>query len=129
MEIKPEILDELIKGYKTPEDLLGDNGLLKQLTKALLERAMAAELTHEPGYEKHDKAADKQTSNRRNGSSAKAVSSKHGEMEIAVPRDRAGEFEPQIIKKHQRRFDGFDNLILSLYSRGLSTREIQSHRP
>lgn len=127
MEIKPEILDELIKGYKNPEDLLGENGLLKQLTKALLERAMAAELTHELGYEKHDKATDKQTSNRRNGSSPKAVSSKHGEMEIVVPRDRAGEFEPQIIKKHQRRFDGFDDLILSLYSRGLSTREIQSH--
>ncbi len=127
MEIKPEILDELIKGYKNPEDLLGENGLLKQLTKSLLERAMAAELTHELGYEKHDKAADKQTSNRRNGSSPKAVSSKHGEMEISIPRDRAGEFEPQIIKKHQRRFDGFDDLILSLYSRGLSTREIQSH--
>lgn len=127
MEIKPEILDQLIKGYKNPEDLLGENGLLKQLTKALLERAMAAELTHELGYEKHDKAAEKQTTNRRNGSSAKAVSSKHGEMEIAVPRDRAGEFEPKIIKKHQRRFDGFDDLILSLYSRGLSTREIQSH--
>jgi putative transposase len=126
MEIKPEILDELIKGYKNPEDLLGENGLLKQLTKALLERAMSAELTHELGYEKHSKS-EKPTNNRRNGSSAKSVSSKHGEMEIAVPRDRAGEFEPQIIKKHQRRFDGFDNLILSLYSRGLSTREIQSH--
>lgn len=126
MEIKPEILDELIKGYKNPEDLLGEDGLLKQLTKALLERAMAAELTHELGYEKHDKA-EKPTNNRRNGSSTKGISSKHGEMQIAVPRDRAGEFEPQIIKKHQRRFDGFDNLILSLYSRGLSTREIQSH--
>lgn len=126
MEIKPEILDELIKGYKNPEDLLGENGLLKQLTKALLERAMSAELTHELGYEKHSKS-EKPTNNRRNGSSAKSVSSKHGEMEIAVPRDRAGEFEPQIIKKHQCRFDGFDNLILSLYSRGLSTREIQSH--
>lgn len=126
MEIKPEILDELIKGYKNPEDLLGEEGLLKQLTKALLERAMAAELTHELGYEKHAKA-EKPTSNRRNGSSTKGIASKHGEMEIAVPRDRTGEFEPQIIKKHQRRFDGFDNLILSLYSRGLSTREIESH--
>jgi len=126
MEIKPEILDELIKGYKNPEDLLGENGLLKQLTKALLERAMNAELTHELGYEKNSKS-EKSTNNRRNGSSAKTVSSKHGKMEIAIPRDRAGEFEPQIIKKHQRRFDGFDDLILSLYSRGLSTREIQSH--
>ena len=127
MEIKPEILDELIKGYKNPEDLLGENGLLKQLTKALLERAMAAELTHELGYEKHNKAVEKPTVNRRNGSSPKSVASKHGEMQISIPRDRTGEFEPQIIKKHQRRFDGFDDLILSLYSRGLSTREIQSH--
>ena len=110
MEIKPEIWDELIQGYKNPEDLLGEEGLLKQLTKALLERAMAAELTHEPGYEKHDKT-DKATNNRRNGSSAKGLSSKYGEMQIAVPRDREGEFEPQIIKKHQRRFDSFDNLI------------------
>jgi putative transposase len=87
---------------------------------------MNAELTHELGYEKHSKA-EKPTPNRRNGSSAKTVSSKHGEMEILVPRDRAGEFESQNHQKHQRRFDGFDNLILSLYSRGLSTREIQSH--
>ena len=126
-KIKPEILDELIKGYKNPEGLLGENGLLKQLTKALLERAMAAELTHELGYNKHDKSISKPTRNRRNGSSPKAVASHHGEMEINVPRDRAGEFEPVIIKKHQRRFDGFDDLILSLYSRGLSTREIQGH--
>ena len=127
MEIKPEILDELIKGYQNPEDLIGENGLLKQLTKALLERAMKAELTHQLGYEKSKKTPNKPTENRRNGSSAKTVQSKSGEMQIAVPRDRLGEFEPNIIKKHQRRFDGFDDLILSLYSRGLSTREIQAH--
>ena len=84
MEIKPEILDELIKGYKNPEDLLGEQGLLKQLTKALLERAMSAELTHELGYDKHSKAANKPTANRRNGTSEKTVSSKHGEMQIAA---------------------------------------------
>ncbi len=127
MEIRSEILDELIKGYQNPEDLIGENGLLKQLTKALLERAMNAEMTHQLGYQKSEKTADKLTSNRRNGTSEKTVASKNGEMQIAVPRDRAGEFEPQIIKKHQRRFDGFDNLILSLYSRGLSCREIQAH--
>jgi len=90
MEIKPEILDELIKGYKNPEDLLGENGLLKQLTKALLERAMAAELTHELGYEKHNKAVEKPTVNRRNGSSPKSVSSKHGEMQISIPPEPHG---------------------------------------
>lgn len=127
MEIRKEILDELIKDYKNPEDLIGENGLLKQLTKALLERAMAAELTHELGFERHDKSSLKENNNRRNGTSAKTVKSKHGEIQLSIPRDREGEFEPVIIKKHQRRFDGFDEAILSLYSRGLSTREIKAH--
>ena len=120
-------MDELIRDYKSPEDLLGENGLLKQLTKALLERAMAAELTHELGFAKNDKTVIKETANRRNGTSQKTVKSKHGEIELEIPRDRASEFEPVIIGKHQRRFDGFDDLILSLYSRGLSTREIRAH--
>lgn len=127
MEISKEVLDELIKDYKNPEDLLGENGLLKQLTKALLERAMQAELTHELGYEKNDKSSLKETANRRNGTSAKTVRSKHGEITLNVPRDRRSEFEPVIVKKNQRRFDGFDDAILSLYSRGLSTREIKAH--
>jgi putative transposase len=127
MPISKEILDELIRDYKNPEDLLGEQGLLKQLTKALLERAMQAELTHELGFEKHDRQRVKESPNRRNGTSSKTVKSKHGEIELEIPRDRESEFEPQIVKKHQRRFDGFDDLILSLYSRGLSTREIQSH--
>jgi putative transposase len=127
MPISKEILDELIKDYKNPEDLLGEQGLLKQLTKALLERAMQPELTHELGFEKNDRQAGKESSNRRNGTTNKTVKSKHGEIELEIPRDRQSEFEPRIVKKHQRRFDGFDDLILSLYSRGLSTREIQSH--
>ena len=127
MTISKEVLDELIKDYQNPEDLLGEKGLLKQLTKALLERAMKAELTHELGFAKNDKSSLKETGNRRNGTSSKTIKSKHGEIELAIPRDRAAEFEPQIIKKHQRRFDEFDDLILSLYSRGLSTREIKAH--
>ena len=127
MEISKEVLDELIRDYKNPEDLLGENGLLKQLTKALLERGMDAELTHELGFAKDDRRAVKDTGNRRNGTSAKTVKSKHGAIELEIPRDRESEFEPQIIRKHQRRFDGFDDLILSLYSRGLSTREIKAH--
>lgn len=127
MEIRKEILDELIRDYKNPEDLIGDQGILKQLTKALLERAMEAELTHELGYEKGDKSSLKESSNRRNGTSAKTVRSKHGEVSLDVPRDRETEFEPVLIKKHQRRFDGFDDLILSLYSKGVSTRDIRSH--
>ena len=80
MEIRKEILDELIKDYKNPEDLLGENGLLKQLTKALLERAMNAELTHELGFERNDKSSCKENGNRRNGTSPKTVKSKHGEI-------------------------------------------------
>jgi putative transposase len=127
MTIRKEILDELIRDYKNPEDLLGENGLLKQLTKALLERAMNAELTHELGFERNDKSSLKENGNRRNGTSPKTVKSKHGEIELDIPRDRQSDFEPVIIKKHQRRFDGFDDAILSLYSRGLSTRDIKAH--
>lgn len=127
MEIRKEILDELIRDYKNPEDLIGESGLLKQLTKALLERAMETELTHELGYERNDRSSLKESGNRRNGSSSKTVRSKHGEIELEIPRDRESEFEPVLIKKHQRRFDGFDDLILSLYAKGVSTRDIRSH--
>jgi putative transposase len=127
MTIRKEILDELIRDYKNPEDLLGENGLLKELTKALLERAMDAELTYELGFEKYDKSSLKENTNRRNGTTPKTVKSKHGEIELQIPRDRENEFEPQIIRKHQRRFDGFDQTILSLYARGLSVREIKAH--
>jgi len=125
--IKPEILDELIKGCKNPEDLIGENGLLKHLTKALLERAMNAEMTDHLGYEKGDKQAAKTNGNRRNATAEKTVSGKNGDIQIQVPRDRDASFEPQIVKKRESRFDGFDDLILSLYSRGLSTREIKAH--
>src|SRR6266480_7680487 len=103
MPFRQELLDELLKNYKKPEDLLGEEGLLKQLTKALVERAMESELTHQLGYEKHSPRGYN-SGNSRNGKTKKTVTSKHGEMEIAVPRDREGEFEPQIIKKNQRRF-------------------------
>jgi putative transposase len=126
MEIKKELLDELIKDYKKPEDLIGETGILKQLQKALLERVMGAELTHHLGYEKHDPAGHN-SGNSRNGSSSKTVKGEFGEMVIETPRDRNGTFEPQLLKKHQTRFDGFDDKILSMYARGMSTREIQGH--
>src|SRR6202165_5204353 len=126
MEIKKEVLDELIKDYKRPEDLIGETGLLKQLTKALIERAMNAELTHHLGYEKHDPAGYN-SGNSRNGSSSKTVKGEFGEIVVETPRDRNGSFEPQIVQKHQTRFDGFDEKILSMYARGMSTREIQAH--
>ena len=126
MTIDNELIDNLLKGYKKPEDLIGENGLLKQLTKQLLERAMAAELTEHVGYEKHEAAGDG-SGNSRNGTSAKTIRGTFGTLPIEVPRDRNGTFEPQIVSKHQRRFTGFDDNIISLYARGLSTREIQQH--
>jgi putative transposase len=126
MTIDNELIDSLLKNYKKPEDLIGENGLLKQLTKQLLERAMAAELTEHVGYEKHDAEGD-HSGNSRNGKSAKTIKGSFGTLAIKVPRDRNGTFEPQIIEKHQTRFTGFDDNIISLYARGLSTREIQQH--
>src|SRR5919199_4095892 len=128
MEAKTKLeaaLDELLAG-KTTDEIAGPNGLLKQLTKALLERAMKAELTHHLGYEKHEPEG-RGRGNSRNGQSRKTVQGDFGSVEIAVFRDRQGTFEPKILPKHERRFAGFDDKILSLYARGMTTRDIQSH--
>ena len=124
--IAPELLDQLLANYKKPEDLTGDDGLFKRLKKALIERALGAELTGHLGYEKGDPDG-RGSGNSRNGSSSKRLLTQDGEIEIAVPRDRAGSFEPQLIAKGQTRFDGFDDKILSLYARGMTVREIQGH--
>lgn len=126
MAIKDEILDQLLKGYEKPEDLLGDDGILQELNKALVEKALGAELTHHLGYEKGQRPSGK-TDNTRNGHGKKRVKSESGEMELSVPRDRNGSFEPQLIKKGQRRFDGLDDKIISMYARGMTLREIQGH--
>jgi transposase-like protein len=124
--ISPELLDQLLAGYEKPEDLTGDGGLFRQLKKALIERALGAELTAHLGYEKGDPAG-RGSGNSRNGTSSKRVLTEEGEVEIAVPRDRAGSFEPQLIGKGKTRFDGFDDKIVSLYARGMTVREIQGH--
>jgi putative transposase len=118
-------LDELLAG-KTAEEIAGPNGVLKQLTKALVERAMGAELTHHLGYEKHAPEG-RGSGNSRNGASRKKVQGDFGAVEIEVPRDRNGTFDPKIIPKHERRFMGFDDKILSMYARGMTTRDIQAH--
>ena len=168
------LLDELLKDYQTPEQILGENGILKQLTKRLAERALQAEMTHHLGYAKHDyqskankemlddfinhntnddlleelPSAEEQTiqpstlseetvslaakparkkSNARNGTTKKTVRTDFGKIQLDVPRDRAGSFEPQFVKKHERTLNGFDDKVISLYSRGMSTRDIQAH--
>ena len=126
MPVSDQLIDQLLADYKSPEDLLGEQGLLKQLTKKLAERALEAEMEQHLGYAKHD-AAGKNTGNSRNGKSRKMVRSIHGDIEIETPRDRNGSFEPQLIKKGEKRLGGFDERIVSLYARGMSTRDIQAH--
>lgn len=126
MTIKPEVLDELLAGVSSPEDLMGDAGLFRQLKKALMERALGAELTHHLGYERGDPAG-RGSGNSRNGHSAKTVLSEDGEFDLSIPRDRAGTFEPRLVPKGQTRLDGFDGKIISLHARGLTVREIQGH--
>lgn len=121
-----QLIKQLLANYKTPEDLIGEEGLLKRLTKKLVEGALGAEMTHHLGYEKHA-AAGQGSGNSRNGVSTKTLKGDFGEVDIEVPRDRNGSFEPKIVGKHQRRFTGFDDKILSMYARGMSTREIQGH--
>jgi putative transposase len=124
MAIRKELIDELMATSDGP--LIGPDGLSKELTKALVERMLAGELNHHLGYEKHD-VAGRHSGNSRNGNSSKTLKGEAGEMTIEVPRDRNGTFEPQLIEKHQTRFEGFDAKILSMYARGMSVRDIQGH--
>jgi len=127
---KEDEIEKLLSGIDfknlTTEEITGPNGLLKIFTKRVLENAMNAEMTNHLGYEKHQTTFGK-TSNSRNGKSQKTVKTEIGDIGINVPRDRNSEFEPQIVKKHQRRFEGFDSQIISMYARGMTTRDIQGH--
>lgn len=118
------LIDELLEDCQDPKDILGKNGLLKQLTKRLVERTLEAELAGHLGYEPHS-IKGRGSGNNRNGKGHKTVQSDTGALEIEVPRDRNGTFEPQLVKKRQRRLEGFDDKVLALYARGLSTRDIQ----
>jgi putative transposase len=120
------LIDGLLADYKRPEDLIGENGLLKQLTKMLVERALDAEMAEHLGHGRHEPVTNA-TGNARNGKSKKTLKGEFGELPIDIPRDRQGSFEPQLIPKHQTRWSGFDDKILSLYARGMTVREIQSH--
>jgi len=126
MAITREVLDELLKDCNGPDEFYGPNGLVKQLSKALIERMMQAELTEQLGYVKNE-YGEKETVNRRNGKTGKTLRTDQGPMEIDVPRDRNGEFEPKVIPKHQREWRGFDDKILSMYGLGLSTKAIQEN--
>jgi putative transposase len=124
--ISDQVIDELLAGASTEEQIAGPGGLLAQLTKRLVERAMEVELTDHLGYEPHQEPPGG-AGNTRNGSTPKTLLTEHGQVGIDTPRDRDGSFEPKIVNKRQRRFVGFDEKILALYSRGLSTRDISAH--
>src|SRR5919201_1763875 len=115
--LSDEVIDELLAGARTEEEIVGPGGVVAQLTKRLVERAMSAELTEHLGYELHQEPPGG-VGNTRNGSTAKTLATEHGPVEIKTPRDRPGSFEPQIVRKGQRRFEGFDDKILALYSAG-----------
>ena len=124
--IPDEVIDQLLAGASSEEEIAGPGGLLAQLTKRLVERAMEVELTDHLGYEPHAEPLGG-AGNTRNGTSPKTLITEHGQVGIDAPRDRGGSFEPRIVRKRQRRFEGFDDKILALYSRGLSTRDIEAH--
>jgi putative transposase len=124
--LSDDLIDELLAGARTEEEIVGPGGLLADLTRRLVERAMSAELTGHLGYERHQEPPGG-AENTRNGGTPKTLATEHGPVRIKTPRDRDGSFEPQIVRKGQRRFEGFDEKILALYSRGLSTRDIEAH--
>jgi putative transposase len=127
MAIKNEILDELLKD-KDPKTIFSSEGLLGELKKALAERVLNAEMDHHLADSTQDEVSEgERPGNRRNGYSKKTVLTENEAIELSIPRDRRGNFEPQLIAKYQRRFPGFDDKIISMYARGLSTRDIQGH--
>ncbi len=126
MTVTNELIDSLLADYKRSEDLIGENGLLKLLTKKLVERALQAEMAEHLGHAKNGTVANT-AGNTRNGKSKKTLKGYFGELPIEIPRDRHGSFAPQFINKHQTRWAGFDEKILSLYARAMTVREIQSH--
>jgi len=121
-----ELVDELLAGAQSEEEIVGPGGLLSQLTKRLVERALEVELTDHLGYE-HGQPPPGGVGNTRNGATSKTLQTEHGPVRIEAPRDRKGTFEPRLVRKRQRRFAGFDEKIIALYSRGLSVRDIRAH--
>ena len=127
MAIKNEILDELLKD-KDPKTIFSSEGLLGELKKALAERVLNAEMDHHLADSTQEEVSEgEKASNRRNGYSKKTVLTENEAIDLTIPRDRRGSFEPQLIAKYQRRFPGFDDKIISMYARGMSVREIQGH--
>jgi len=126
-KISKEIIDTLSKDLescKNLNDLMGKNGIMKKLSKQLIEAMLEEELTSELGYEKHERTKNK---NNRNGKSSKKVHGEYGDLEIKVPRDREGYYSPILVKKGEKDIGEFENKVISMYARGMTTRDIQEH--
>src|SRR6187455_1363887 len=121
---KQEFIDSLLEGCSSEEDLFGPEGVFTKLKGAVMERLLEAEISEHLGHEPQGR---RRGSNTRNGHSRKTVQTESGPVEIQVPRDREGSFEPKLVKKHQRRLEGFDEKVIALYARGMTTRDIQQH--
>lgn len=129
MKLTPKVIKQLEKDFencKTADDLLGKDGLIKNLIRGMSDQIMEAEMTQHLGYEKHASEGDN-SGNSRNGHSTKTVKTDFGEVDIKIPRDRNGEFDPVLVKKHQRDLGKIDEIIVALYAKGLSTRDIKDH--
>jgi len=126
MPISDKLIDQLLEGCDSPEDILGEAGLLKQLTKKVAERALEAEMQAHLGYAPNDTVGNN-SGNSRNGKTKKTVRSTNGDVELDIPRDRNGSFEPKLVRKGERQLNGFDERIVALYARGMTTRDIQAY--
>lgn len=124
MTISANLIEKILAECDNPQEILKEDGLLKQLTKAWVERCLEAEMDDHLGYEKHQRG-ERANDNYRNGKTSKSVTSEFGKMSLEVPRDRQSEFEPQLVKKGQTRLEGFDEKVLSLYARGMTVRDIK----
>lgn len=127
IKIDNSLIDRLVKDCKTQEDVFGKEGLFTSLKKAIMERILETEMTHHLGYSKHSRNNGISRTNARNGISSKIIKTKEEAIPINIPRDREGSYDPQFIGKWQRKISGFDDKIISMYARGMSTREIQEH--
>jgi len=129
MQLTEEMIEQLkadLKQARTYQDLMGENGAIKKIIKASLEGMLEAELTEHLGYEKYS-ISGKNSGNNRNGKNIKTLKNNHGEIDLAVPRDRNGSYDPVVVKKYERTLGPIEDKIISMYAKGMSTRDIQSH--
>jgi putative transposase len=127
LEISQQVLDQLLEGYRKPEDLFGTGGIFDRLKERLVHRILEGELTAHLGFEKHDERPEGQDNARNGYCPAKTVKTDDGELQVRLPRDREGSFEPVIVPKNVRRLPGFDDAVIHLYAKGMTVRDIEDH--